>query len=1103
MPDSEKRHECPPKDRHNPEEYPVMSDGAGFKLSPQQRRLWSLAQQGGRYTAKCALLFEGDGINSDQIKAALNRVVDRHEILRTTFHHQAGLKTPVQVIHDSLNPAWLAVPDQPDTDTAVTAVFEALEVAPENLSDGPIVRAALVASGRGRSVLAFRMPALCADSASLKNVAADLSAFIAGNPRQEEPLQYADLAAWQNDLLDGSDDDAKAGRAFWSSVDLSALCSLKLPLEHHSADSDASRLESCEFQIDASAVRQLSSDQTVSKQAVLLAAWIALLWRLTRQSDLIVGFNTDQRAYDEIKDAVGLFARALPIRSQVSDSIPYVSLASQIARSLVDAAKWSDYFDLDHAGGEGAAFFPFGFELHCLPDCMPAGGLSMSIITLETRMERFHLSLSCSARQTAYAIRLNYDTGRIESAEARRIAARLEVLLNCALTQPETPIGALAVLPAEERNQLLVDWNRTTTNVGDPRPLHALFQDQAARVPDSIAVQYEEQRLTYSELNRRANQLARALSSRGVGADNVVALALERSIEMVVGILGVWKAGGAYLPLDPSLPPERLAYMLRDTTAPVIVTMQALVSSLPETDARILCLDSDSESIASESSDDLEGEAKSENLAYVIYTSGSTGRPKGVEIEHRHLFNYVQGVSQRLRLDECRSFATVSTFAADLGNTALFPSLCLGATLHVIAQERAQDGEAMADYFRLNRVDCLKIVPSHFTALLSCSTPSDVIPLKMLILGGEASSWDLAERIHSLVPGCRIVNHYGPTETTVGVLTYPVDVTRRARYAATIPLGRPLPNTEAYIVDSNLQPQPVGVAGELLIGGAGVGRGYLNSPEPTSENFIQRPPSLTGESEEVADTIENRVYRTGDLARFLPDGNIEFLGRIDQQVKIRGFRIEPGEIESALRTHPGVSEAVVVARQEEGGEKRLVAYVVANHAHASSVTDWREHLQARLPDYMMPAAFVPLNAIPLTGNGKVDRNALPAPEDAVDPQAAFVAPRNAVEEVLAGIWTDVLGIRQVGVHGNFFDLGGHSLRATQVISRVRRDLQVEVAMRDLFNAPTISGLAETLMADPLRRDAVIRTAEMNLQLSALSEEELEALLARERMAVTV
>lgn len=606
--------------------------------------------------------------------------------------------------------------------------------------------------------------------------------------------------------------------------------------------------------------------------------------------------------------------------------------------------------------------------------------------------------------------------------------------------------------------------------------IHQLFEAQVERTPVAIAVACEDEQLTYRELNRRANRLARHLRALEVGPEVLVGICMERSLETVVGLLGVLKAGAAYVPLDPALPQARLASMLEDIQSPVLLTRQRLVERLPTHQAQLVCVDTDRERIAAQAgAKNPTSKVSTENLAYVLFTSGSTGRPKGVAIEHRQILNYLNAIVARLGFAAGASFAMVSTFAADLCNTMLFPALCTGGCLHVITRERASDPEAVADYFRRHPIDYLKIVPSHLTALLAASHPEQVLPRQRLVLGGEASGWGLIEKLRALAPDCLVFNHYGPTETTVGVLTYRVEGVQPARRAgddnyrrshprppteadrpATVPLGRPLANTQVYILDSHLLPVPSGAAGELYIGGAGLARGYLNRPALSAAKFMPHP---------FSDAPGARLYRSGDLARYLPNGDVEFLGRIDQQVKVRGLRIELEEIRAILEQHPAVRESVVVVREAERdpGQKRLVAYVVPHRERLPSGGALRRFLREKLPYYMLPAAFVMLEALPLTPNGKIDRRALPAPASS-GPQSeqAYVAPGTRLERWLADLWQDVLAVEAIGVHDDFFELGGDSIKGAILVNRIQEQLGAVVHVVALFEATTIAALGAYL-----------------------------------------
>jgi amino acid adenylation domain-containing protein len=582
--------------------------------------------------------------------------------------------------------------------------------------------------------------------------------------------------------------------------------------------------------------------------------------------------------------------------------------------------------------------------------------------------------------------------------------------------------------------------------------------------------------------------LARYLQRLGIGPEQRVALVLERSLETLVALLGVMKAGGAYVPLEPGYPPERLALMLADADA--VLTEQRLLERVAEQTTRVVCLDRIAEQITGESGANLTDELSSANLAYVIFTSGSTGQPKGVAIEHRQLANYLASIQDKLDLPANASYATVSTFAADLGHTMIFPALCAGGALHIISPERATDARALAEYFRREQIDCLKIVPSHLEALLSAEHPERVLPRQRLIVGGEASGCDWIAKLQVLAPDCRIFNHYGPTETTVGVLTYRVESVQIEPRVGTLPLGRPIANTQVYLLDADQQLVPLGTPGELHVGGANVARGYLNHPAQTAEKFIPNP---------FGEEVGARLYKTGDLARYLPDGRIQFLGRVDQQVKIRGYRIELGEIEVALEQQAEVREAVVLASEDEPGNKRLVAYVVPAQKQVLTISELRRALSEKLPPYMLPAAFVMLDALPLTPNGKVDRRALPAPDEMrPDLTRTPVVPRTPLEEALAAMWTEVLRLDRIGVHDNFFELGGHSLLAMRILSRLRETFQVELPLRILFETTTIAQLAQALIAHEKTPGQTENIARVLKKIKGMSAEDVrEALTARQ------
>ena len=1042
---------------------------AGFRLSTQQERVWAQQQigHGARFRAQCAVLIEGPLLVS-KLQEALRAVVERHEILRTVFHRQAGLKVPFQVILESGEPAWNILDLSGSGEATQNQTIEKLFLSETefNLERGPVLQASLAILAPEKHVLVLRLPALSADSPSLRKLVAEIgetyAASFNGGKLDGDVMQYADVVQWQNELLES--EDTKAGRDFWREhcrkLDLASLGSTALPLE---ARTDAAKFspETLASVVDPNPLAHLDSltrQHNTSVAEFLLACWNILLWRLTGQPAVTTGFEFDGRKYEELEDALGLFAKYVPLQTSIEPELSFIEILRQVSSAIAEAHQWQESFawsQIESSADSGGPMLPVTFDYAELGGKQQYGDLWFRVQEQRVCSDRFKLKLSAVRNDSGLTLEFHYDAARFDRDAMERLASYFQTLLAAALDQPETPVSRLPLLNPAQRQQLLVEWNQTAAAYADDQCLHQRFEAQAARTPERPALRFQEQQLSYRELNQQANRLAHYLRSLGVGPDGLVGLAVERSAEMMVAVLAILKAGGAYVPLNPDNPKPRLAQQTAGMVA--LITQQKLLGQMPEFAGKTLCLDRDQALWNKQPESNPRVETTPENLVYVIYTSGSTGVPKGVAVRHRNLVNYTEFITRRLQLEkypEGLHFATVSTLGADLGNTCIYPALVSGGCLHVIAYEVSTDATRMAAYTAQQPIDVLKIVPSHLQALLQGAEAKHVLPRKYLITGGETLTAQLIERVEQLGAACDILNHYGPTETTVGSLTLRLnEYDRKHSPAASIPIGRPIANTQVYILDSNLQPVPVGVVGELYIAGAGVTAGYLNQAERTAERFVPNP--------FVSDT-NAKMYRSGDLARWGADGNVEFLGRGDDQVKIRGFRIELGEIEAVLTQHASVKQAVVLAKADERGEKRLLAYVVANREPATSSDDLRAYLKQQLPDYMVPTAVVLLAKLPLTANGKIDRQALPAPEAVASKE--YVAPRTPTEEVVAGIWAEVLRLERVSTQDNFFDLGGHSLLATQVVSRVREHFRVELPIRILFEKPTICGLAEAIRA---------------------------------------
>jgi len=1050
----------------------------GYRISPQQKHLW-LLQQGDPdqpYRAQCCILLEGV-VSKQALRSSLQTVVERQEILQTTFQRVAGMQFPVQVIRQGRSQDLFEVDlvglSGEEQEARLESIFTQEAQVRFDLEQGPLMRALFVMLATDRNMLLVSFPALCMDSKGMVNLVEEISygyASVAGlDLLPEEALRYVDISEWQNQLLEA--EDREAGREYWRDWhkrNRSALASSSLPFESRRSGGAGFAPGSLTKVIPGPVVRQIaavSQSHDASTQTFLLACWQILLWRLAGGTYLIVAAACDSRKYEEMEDAIGLLTSYLPLDSQPSAAASFSEMLGQVNRALDETRSWQEYFNWEQLAAEiepdgETGFFPFTFDMQSLTARPSAGGVTFSIHKQYVCSDRFKLRLSCVEKDGALVAQFHFDKGLFSPADIERLAEQFQTLVTSAIHQAEAAIDELQILSNQQKAQLLNEFSGKPSGSPEHRCIHELFEQQAERKPQDIAVVYEGQQLTYSQLNGRANQLARYLRELGAAPDVPVAICVERSLEMIVALLGVLKSGAAYMPLDPQLPRERLSFMLTHALVATVLTQASVADNLPSLGEQVFCLDRDWPALAEYDGSNFSSGVEAQNLAYVIYTSGSTGNPKAVAIEHQQLLNYVNAILDRLVLAEEMDFATVSTFAADLGNTVIFPSLCAGGRLHIISQGKGSDPDSLGEYFQQHKIDCLKIVPSHLAALLSGGGPERVLPRERLILGGEASRWDLIESLKRLAPELAIYNHYGPTETTVGVLVNRVDKDLMPHRSATPPLGRPIAGAQIYLLDSHLEPVPVWAAGWLYVGGESVGRGYLNSPGLTAERYLPDP--FAGQS-------GSRLYDTGDMARWLPDGKIEFLGRVDDQVKIRGIRIELGEIEAALRQHPSLQDIKVMAREDSPGERRLVAYVIPRSKQAPALGDLRDFLAARLPDYMVPSSFVALESLPLTLNGKVDLRALPPPEyGGPDARKDFVSPRNEVEKLLAEIWAHIMGLDAVGIHDNFFELGGDSILGIRIIAKANQ-AGLKLVPRQLFQHQTVAALAAIAESTEARR----------------------------------
>ena len=1068
-----------------------MSDlpSQGFRISPQQRQIW-MSQQAFPDRPFCAAgaFIVAGSIDADRLQQALIKSVERHEILRTTFERPAGIKIPFQIVSENTGIFWESIDlkniDAGEQQERVAALFSAECNQRRTLTDGPVLRCHLAALSNHRAALILSLPAICADSQTLMNLVSEaFRSYESDNsPAAEEVVQYADFAEWQNELLETVEEKAEAGRAYWKRKQAAAARVSTLPLERQLVQHGFAEYASVSFEADEHLVQQLTtvaSENKIRLVDVLFTCWQELISRLSGQRECTIYNRCDARKLEELRAALGPFDRYLPITSDTGSNLLVWQL-SLTASELRQAEEIMEYADPEDPGLVAGGVIAFEFEEQCTLD---TATFSISPLDVFVSSVPFKLKLSCAiSAERRLSFRLQYDRRVFYAETCARFSGYLQRLVEAVATTPREARASLTLysidlLSDEEQRRLLFTANQSTPVDAPTECVHELFEAQVAKTPTGVAVVCGDRQLTYEELNVQANQIAHLLREYGVEPAQCVGLCLTRSVDALVALLGILKAGAAYVPLDVKQPAERLAVQLQTAEARVCLTNVADLADALEPHARIIEFAKDAELIRSQPKTRLSLVITADALAYVIYTSGSTGTPKGVAVRHRNLVSYARAILSRFDIQEPLRFATVSTMSADLGNTCIFPSLFSGGCLHILDEDVALEPRLFGDYVSRRQIDVLKIAPSHLHALLS---DSEVLPAKYLVLGGEAFTRKLRDSIAALPHSCKVINHYGPTETTVGASTFDAGEQELSELVRTVPIGRPLSNACAYVLDQQLRLVPTGVAGELYIGGAGVAAGYLNDPALTAARFVPDPFATEG---------GRRLYRTGDRARVLPDGNIEFLGRTDRQVKIRGYRVEPGEIEAALTQHPLVREAVVVVRGEEGHE-RFVAYVLSMKSATANTEELRQHLQQRLPAYMLPAAIVLLRSFPTTANGKVDLGALPDPDE--ERARLVVAPRTEVEQKLAGIWTELLNTADISVHDNFFDLGGHSLLGTQVISRIRKVFNKKLPLRAIFDCPTIAKLAPAVetaaYADPAALYAVLDT------LEALSDEEAERLL---------
>jgi amino acid adenylation domain-containing protein len=1044
----------------------IMSKNTVYVLPPSyaQQRLWLACQMdktSSAYNIVKASRIKGH-LNEEALERSLNEVIRRHEVLRTSFEEEGG--QPMQVIREV---ARLSINVEPVLgDTLEERRRQAEAVATQesgrgfDLSRWPLLRVRLLRVAADEHVLVMVMHHIISDGWSVAVLMKELDQlygrYVRGEAAglEELEVQYADYAAWQREWLEGGEMERQMG--YWRAQMKGAAPVLELPTDYLRPARMRYRGRSEKVEVRREVVerlKQMGRAEGVTMFMEMLGAFAVLLWRLSGQEDIVVGTPIANRSRAEVEGVIGFFVNTLVMRVKVAGGESYRELLRKVKEAALGGYANQDVpfeklveelqpdRDFSHS-----PLFQVMFALHNQPnDELKLQGLKMEALSSEYDTSKFDLTLTMSERDGAFRGAFRYNTDLFREDTIKRMARRFERLLEAIVECPGAPIDQLDMIGAEEKHQMLREWNDTSADYPTDLLAHKLFERMADKTPDAIALTAAPGALTYRELDSQANRLAHLLREQGIGPETIVGICMDRSRDLIISELAVLKAGGAYLPLDPAYPPDRIAYMLASSQAPLLLTRQALALSFHGLSAEVITVDSIQHDLAHRSPASPAVEIAPENLAYVIYTSGSTGRPKGVGIPHAALLNLIHWHHSVYPVTAADRATLLAGVSFDASVWEIWPYLAVGASLHI------PDEAIRADVWRLiewlNESAITRSFMATPMAEFALTQPwPDTSPLKSLFTGGEKLHWPGGTRYPF-----QIGNHYGPTENTV-IATF-APVTCDGRSLSSPPIGRPISNTQTYVLDHGLRPVPIGAGGELYVGGLSLARAYIGQPELTAERFIPNP--YAGQKGE-------RLYKTGDVVRHLSEGDLEFWGRSDEQIKIRGYRIEPGEIEAALLDYPEVKAAAVTVCDPPGGQKYLVAYVVGRRpADGIDRESLKDHLRGRLPSYMVPTQFIFLDVLPLTPNGKLDKRRLPASEvDMGDqPDEIFQSP---IEEKLASLWGDIMRLKRIGRHDNFFDIGGHSLAAMQLVAKVREHFSVELNIRHIFEEPTLCGLADLI-----------------------------------------
>ncbi|MEW9701480.1 amino acid adenylation domain-containing protein [Paenibacillus sp. SI8] len=1075
---------------------PRRTDRAVAPLSFGQERLWfvdQFNQESAVYNMPAAMRLEGK-LDIAALEKSLHEIIRRHEVLRTSFQMINGQL--LQIVHEELAPELAVIDlehmhrDEAEEEISRQAAAGARHLF--DLSHGSLVWYRLLKLAKDEHVLLFNVHHIIFDGWSMGVFFQEMDvlyeAFLHGesSPLPELPIQFGDFARWQKETL--QDERLDKLLAYWNDRLSGVPTVLDLPTDRPRKAIQSFNGAICTFTWPDSLLEQVeafSQRKGVTLFITLISVFKTLLHRYTEQEDIVVGTPVAGRTLIEIEPLIGHLLNTLALHVNLSGELSFQELLIQVREAMLGAMAHQELpferlveeLQLERDLSRHP-LFQVMFVLQNAPLTLNLSGLDVRLEELSSGKAKFDLNVQFAETSDGLFSSWEYNTDLFDEDTIVRMAEHFRNLLECVIAQPGMKLAKLPLMTEQEKKLLLEDWAQGPSVEIPETTIHELIEAQAVKTPDHIAVIFEEEKLTYRELNERANQLAWYLRRQGVGANYPVGVFMERSLEMMVALLGIIKSGGAYVPIDPNYPAKRIDDMLEDSGVSIVLTQEHLQLRLPQKISS-LHLDGDWQLWLTGETANPELLAAPEDMMYIIYTSGSTGKPKGVMNTHRGVCNRLHWMQSAYELTEEDRVMQKTPFSFDVSVWEFFWPLMSGACLVIARPEGHKDTSYLARLIQEQRITTMHFVPSMLRIFLENPESANCRTLTRVICSGEALPHDImTTALHRL--NANLYNLYGPTEAAIDVSAW---ICRPEKDEISVPIGKPIANTELYVLDANMEPVPVGIPGELYIGGVQVAKGYWNKPELTAKSFVPHP---------FRSDPEARLYKTGDLVRYRRDGNLAYLKRKDHQIKLRGFRIELGEVEHALLQHPSISQAVATLHEHIAEDKRLVAYIVMQQESSPTMESLRLYMQACLPDYMVPSVFVCVDQIPLTPNGKVDRNALPKPE--FSNQFTYVAPQTPIEKVLAEVWSQVLGIDKVGVHDHFFEIGGHSLLASQITARIGEHLQVELPLMQFFKAPTITGIIAYWSQNALHMQRLEKVCEMYMILSGISEEEAAALL---------